>query len=663
MTTSTPIAESKLFRVVGIRMPSAAQQQAAQQAMIARLHLATRNGEMDWTQLNVPSNPVSAVYEDESGARFIGLSTPYGPQMIEYDNAPEFDPMSNTSDGGFLALDQLNSMSSNQDAAQPMMMSTLTTDAAKSLMSKPKSDGGPSIAESILKSMAMGMGQKAVGNVLVGLASGEDNDKLIDDFVASTTTADGLTKLGASLASGLISNVIGMGVSAAMSKWEIDDESSTAEHAAKKAAEAMVGKIQSELMGLIDEQIANALGTAGPTQAPVPPGSSPKSLTEKVTEFFTGPTSTASVPVGCIGCGNTNDGIVLTGGPTVMVGGLPVSRLSDKVTITKPIPDIGPLMSGNPTVLSLSLATAGDGHVAVGGKGIVTLLQNCVATVLMGPQGMPVVTPTPKDTAEKTGSANAERSKNRPKESKSNGEKQNKKKLPTEEGNRSQSDECQKPKDLELRQAEIRKALENPELSEDEASLLIDEYNALDQLASAIGCGDTPVLIMGEKEATDARFGGKLQIGTSPKLAFTGEQLLWEVKDDFGPFEAGTKGTLKAEAGVDLKGKYSEAGIDGKVFIKNDNGDELYCTAGGKQNSRGETSGAAGCGLIAAFDKDNKVGVGIEQSTNKSPINISANPYTDTTGKNGWKFELKVQVPRVGGVKLNYDRVNSATNS
>jgi uncharacterized Zn-binding protein involved in type VI secretion len=397
MTTSTPIAESGRFRVIGVRMPSAAQQQAAQQAMIAGLHNATRNGDLDWTQLHAPSNPVSAVYEDESGARFVGMSTPFGPQMIEIDNSPEFAPMSNTSDGGFLSLDRLSSITSNQGAAQPMMMSTLTTDAAKALMSKPQADGGPSIAESILKSMAMGIGQQAVGSALAGIASGDENGKLIKNFVASTTTTDGLTKLGASLASGLISNVIGMGLSAAMSKWKVDDESSTAEHAAKKAAEALVGKLQSELMSLIDEQIAKALGTAGPPQAPVPPGSSPKSLTEKITEFFTGPTSTASVPVGCIGCGNTNDGIVLTGAPTILVSGLPACRQSDKVTMTKPIPDIGPLLSGNPTVLSLKLPTAGDGHVAVGAKGVVTLLQNCVTTVLMGPQGMPVVTPTPKE--------------------------------------------------------------------------------------------------------------------------------------------------------------------------------------------------------------------------------------------------------------------------
>lgn len=392
-TVSPP---TKRFRLAGVQIASLSEQQSVNGQTQGQFAGAIDNGFLDVRKLSGPSVPVTPVFEDEAGQRFLGVPTALGPRMVPFENARPFDIQGDSAAGGFLSSDDISSMKQRAAGRDPSALAAFASQAAQNVLAQKPGGDGASMIESFLSSTGLGIGQQALSQGLMSLANGGDIGSTVSSFVATAGTNDGLAQLGQSLASGLVSNALSMGIQAAMSGWQVDDESSTAEHAAHQATQALIGKLQSELMNVINDELAKQFGTLTEEQikqAALVAGE-PKSLSDRIQEFFAGPSSTANIPIGHLGCGNTNEGMVMTGGPTVKVNELQVSRLTDKVTMTKPIPDIGPLISGNPTVLSMGQPTAGDGHVAVGVKGTVTLLQGCSANVLMGPQGMPVAVPT-----------------------------------------------------------------------------------------------------------------------------------------------------------------------------------------------------------------------------------------------------------------------------
>lgn len=389
MSAATPNSQSASYKLVGVRIASLAEQQSAQERIKQALQSAIANGGVRLNRLAQLTIPVVPVFENSAGEKFLGVPTAFGPAMTSFAGARSVNPHNvSAGEGGYLSTSDLLALGSAPGAEDVTAHIPALVQAAYNSMGSPTVDGDPSAVNSFLQSTLMEAAQEVVGQGLASMASGSQLGATFDNIVAAGSAPGALGGLAESLAGAAIGNLMNAGLQAAMSGWKVDDESSTAEHAAKQATESLIGRLQSELGNATNGGLGNLAG--------------------RITEFFAGPISTASVPVGNIGSADSADGLAVMGASTVLVNQRPATRQGDGVTMVKPSPDIGPLQSGNPFVLTQALPTAGTGHLAIGlSKGIPALLTTCSPDVFMGlgTAGTAISPPSPPETKSTSNSA------------------------------------------------------------------------------------------------------------------------------------------------------------------------------------------------------------------------------------------------------------------
>lgn len=318
----------KRYRLAGVQIASLEQQQASQEQSRENFSQALQDGRLDVSKLRSPSSPVIPVYVDDDGQQFLGIPTALGPRMYPLENAVPFDHEGNPGAGGFWSADAINELKNAPGAGNPQAMASLMTQAAQRVLPQSAGSDGASLVESFLTSTGMGIGQQLASEGLSMLAGASNPNGVINQFVAAGTGA-GLAQLGQSLASGLIGNVMNMGIQAAMSGWKVDDESSTAEHVAQQAAKALIGKLQAELMSMVDKELSKAFGNAAKDQL-AKPGDSPTTM-DKIKEFFAGPTSAANNPALRVSDCDMLANPVTSCSSNVVIEGLQAARESDFV--------------------------------------------------------------------------------------------------------------------------------------------------------------------------------------------------------------------------------------------------------------------------------------------------------------------------------------------
>ena len=380
MEPDTPPSPPRLFRLAGMMLSSAEQRRADAVRDQESLRLALAEDSLDPARLPMPRLPMIPVFVGEDGRPHVLRATAGGPVAVPFDVDEPLDPAGDDlSRGGYVTLEGLTPvLGGRSPVASGVELPTGTVaTAAQAVL---QGDGGGTLA-GLLQSAVMGQVQNLIGQGLAGLAAG---GSVGAGLAGAMPFVAGGGFNPAALGASALGQIMGLASQALFSGWQVEDSSSTGEQLAHKYAQEVLGKVQGELQS----HLSSALGV----------GSDPGSISGRIAEFFGGATSTASVPVGRLGDPDTADGVVSAGAPMVLVNGLKAARLGDAATMTKPSPDIGPIESGNPTVLISTLPATGKGHVAIGqGQGIVALIAEGSPDVFMGPNGMPLAVPTPKD--------------------------------------------------------------------------------------------------------------------------------------------------------------------------------------------------------------------------------------------------------------------------
>lgn len=318
-----------------------------------------------------PPNPTQMILEDDAGQSYVLAMEGGLPVVVPIDPETdhEWDP-AKPENGGTVTPAQLEELAGQgEGAAQnygPLSAQQLQNAVHEAGASR--SSGGIDVSDAA-KSIGRSIAQSSFSSLLAGNLS-----------------AGGLGMAG-------IQSAVGFGLSQLtgqlMSGWSVSDDDSTAEQLAHKYANELIGVVQGELMN----QAASALGLAG--------AGGSATIADRITEFFEGVPSSASVPVARLGTTNQAKGLVLKGAPTVLITNLQAARQGDETSMVNPGPDAGPITTGNPTILVEGVPLAGDFHVAVGtGQGVVTTLTLGEPTVLMGSTGITPVTLSSPDAAD-----------------------------------------------------------------------------------------------------------------------------------------------------------------------------------------------------------------------------------------------------------------------
>lgn len=161
------------------------------------------------------------------------------------------------------------------------------------------------------------------------LPGGGCDPKDIEDLIGGGCfPGNGGPDLG-SVASGIGADALNDAADQMLSQWEVDDESSAAEHIAHKAVNDNKEKIKEAV-------------------------SDPSAFSEKVAKFFRGEGPGAGFPAARITDSDvTKPEIISKGVANILVGGLPVSRITDTIS-----PSMALILEGASTVLSAELPTA-----------------------------------------------------------------------------------------------------------------------------------------------------------------------------------------------------------------------------------------------------------------------------------------------------------------
>lgn len=164
----------------------------------------------------------------------------------------------------------------------------------------------------------------------------------LDDLSVDGIVADAQNALQGIDPNAIGSQGLDMAADKLMSEWQVDDESSAAEHIAHKAVSENIG----ELKGLAKDELLGGKGggVAG--------------LKAKIAKFFNGEAPGSGMPV--VRITDLDDGadVSLMGVGNILVEKMPVSRITDMVAGPKAPPPGKPIVEGAATVLSAELPTA-----------------------------------------------------------------------------------------------------------------------------------------------------------------------------------------------------------------------------------------------------------------------------------------------------------------
>ncbi len=304
-----------------------------------------------------------------------------------HEPAPELDlEEGDISQGGFVPLskaapqeDETDSDHDEDAQILAMIENAVMEMAAEGAFGDPEAaenegdvdqeEQGPGFGDQLGESLKQGAIQYGGVNLLSLIAGGGT----VGDMLNSLTNIDNIGNLAGGLGRMTLSQAVSMSIGESFDEiWDVDDESSAAEHVGHAYAKKGVNKIAAEIVS----RVWGALT-----------GEESESLKQKLDKFFGG----AGLPAARLGdmhtCPMVSGTVPHVGGPvtapgcpTVLVGGLPAARVGDKAMCVGPIDVIA---MGMPKVLIGGQMAARMTDMTAHG-GIIT--KGC-PTVLIGPVG------------------------------------------------------------------------------------------------------------------------------------------------------------------------------------------------------------------------------------------------------------------------------------
>jgi hypothetical protein len=317
------LEKGKTMRIIGVELANARRMAATANRDSPWLQSALEGTNADRSAFPTPQMTAVPVYGDDDGSQFVMHPSPSGFVPVPYAcGSPLNLEQENAAEGGFIATGDLESFSAqsppggggplpgpmlgaaamgllskndpqiaaamdaiNRDrfgtsprnaerrSAEPSPgsaapQSSAETPASQSASDSEASQGGGSAggAPSLFSAMGQQLGTQALGY----LASGATLNNTVSNIIGN------IPGLGMMLAG----QFVGQQIQGLFDRWQLDDESSTGEHAAKAAAQMVANKVQSELMSMIASQL-------------LPGAKAPQSLLDKIRDFFVGVPSSA----------------------------------------------------------------------------------------------------------------------------------------------------------------------------------------------------------------------------------------------------------------------------------------------------------------------------------------------------------------------------------
>ncbi len=321
---------SSKMQLVGIHMTPLAQQREAMLADTSRLQEAFAADRINPRLLPAPRSPMTPVFADEAGKRFLMHSTPRGMVATPMPDSPEGDLLNRPEAGGFVPWSQLQGLAKDAPNLGYPSNSQLVEAAKKALLNGPaneteagekKSPKKPNPFVQVGQSMLQGLPNMIAGQLAEATQQAGSIAGGIKNIVDGNSFD--LGKLGAGIAGQIAGMAASMGLNA---MWAVDDESSTGEQVAHKVAESLVNDIAAELVkatfagsfqgmggnlanGTFAGKLWNGLGKASPA---------------------------ANNPALRMGDVDTTLSPILAGSGNVFIEGLPAAREGDAVGFLGP---------------------------------------------------------------------------------------------------------------------------------------------------------------------------------------------------------------------------------------------------------------------------------------------------------------------------------------
>ena len=320
---------TKRLRLAGLRInPPASLYEGVDLEQVDRV---LRSERPDLSELPSAPSPVTAVFVDEEGNHFLLRETENGPEPVPFTPDAESELGSpEMMEGGYVSMASIGAAESAPDPTSEAVARA----AREAVRRHAASSGG---VEALARSMGTGLAQQAATGVLASLAGGGSAAgglaAMLPQLGSGGGGLAGLASQGLQMGA---SNALGMGMSALMGAWAPDADADAGEQIAHKMVGDMAGLAQSELQShateALGDMLPSDLGGVGsaPSDAVASPAES-ESIEDRVSEFFSGPTSGAAQQVLRVGDVDAKGNAIVSGLPTVTVAGAPLARLGDAV--------------------------------------------------------------------------------------------------------------------------------------------------------------------------------------------------------------------------------------------------------------------------------------------------------------------------------------------
>lgn len=396
-----------------------------------------------------------------------------------------------------------------------------------------------------------------------------------------------------------------------LSQWQVDDESSAAEHVAHK----LVNDNKEAIKGALKDAV-----TGG------------DSFSEKMNAMFSGASSGAKLAAARISDPDaTVPEIVMTGVATILAEGLPIARMGTDIMT----PSMKPILEGSATVLSAGVATARvSSKTAVPGS-----ILKGAPTVLVGGESASIAPPDTAPDAD-TGGNGGPKGPESPEKGGSGSDSTsdegdgNTSKGDPGDSTAGKGDDTETPADESTDTSEksdgAADAEAGSETTANEGEEKRDQGESTDSVPETNDQGD-PTSQEAE-DSTDSedstgktqvgyKVGGEVSAGKKGLEGKAGGSIVTETtvdsgKEDLGVFTAGDETKVTTETGTGTSGAEGKAGVEKKVYLQNKLGDELYCKASAEGGTGGAAAGAE-CGIKGALNPNEKIGASVGVSTDK----------------------------------------------
>lgn len=330
----------------GLAFPTPAERSSMDEAYTKAVEeqIKSESG-FDPTKLPPQPPPYAAVFRDERGRHYILVDAGEGTRAVPFKPGIKADPKNPMRIGGFLPVSKFPTPAAGGEGVgiSPQQQQIIDglfnyVAAENQAAADATAQGGPSSPGTLqqlvgmLQQMGLGTAQQLLGQLLAGDAQS------IEKALAGMTSAQGLGGMAGNMALGAAMN---LAMGSLMGAWEVDDASSMGEQLAKHFTGQLLGPLQSH----VQQMVAAQLNLADPAKV--------ESLSTKIEEFFSGPTSSATLQAVCLSQTDVKGNAVCAASADVQVEGLALAREGDPTA-----PGGVAVYQGSSTVLTNKTITA-----------------------------------------------------------------------------------------------------------------------------------------------------------------------------------------------------------------------------------------------------------------------------------------------------------------